>query len=300
MKRALVVGVNEYAPQKPLRGCINDANGLEQLLRERFGYGPIKRLIDAEASKARILEELRTLLAPAPGETEGSRVFFFAGHGGRVLDVNGDEVDRIDENLCMPDYQWDVATTYVLDDELSLTLTEAFERAPWLRTYVILDSCHSGTATRNVSDSLTWSDVDKAALKLGVKDPRQAGWSLKDPTLPVLSVARQANDPPELDVIVRGAPDVQTATLASPRAGAGPVGHLLLSGCSAAQTCKDVPLDGDYHGIFSYCLEKTVREKPAISWRELQRATNDLISEGFNQNPQLEGPESWKDDAVFA
>jgi hypothetical protein len=297
MKKALIVGVNEYAPQKPLRGCINDANAMERLLRDPLGYTSIIKLINAEASKSRILGELRKVLEPAPGESEGSRVFFFAGHGGRVLDINDDEGDRIDENLCMPDYQWDADATYILDDELSLALKEAFERAPWMRIYVVFDSCHSGTATRSVSDTLTWTDVEKAANQLGILDPREAGWRLDDPALPILSVARQASDPPDVDVLVRGEPN-GNVTIATPPV-LGPVNHLLLSGCSAAQTCKDVPLDGDYHGIFSYCLEKTVRANPAITWRELQRATNDLISEGFNQNPQLEGPDAWKDRPVF-
>jgi hypothetical protein len=62
----------------------------------------------------------------------------FAGHGGKLPDLSGDESDGIDETWCLYDGQF-------LDDELTLAW---LQYAQGVRILVVSDSCYSGTITR--------------------------------------------------------------------------------------------------------------------------------------------------------
>jgi hypothetical protein len=63
----------------------------------------------------------------------------FSGHGGQMPDVNGDEADGKDETWVCYDRQ-------LVDDEL-YNLWNQFKNGA--RIFVLSDSCHSGTITRN-------------------------------------------------------------------------------------------------------------------------------------------------------
>lgn len=301
MKKALIIGINTYAPQKPLRGCLNDAEEMRALTTEVFAYDDVLVLPEAGLTKQIIIDRLRDLLQSVPGEQDGARLFYFAGHGGRVFDVTegGDEVDRIDENICLALYVSTKASTYILDDEFAEILADAAALAPFLRTYIILDSCHSGTATR--ADTRTWLDVE-ADLFATFNRPTTFNlrWLPDDPRLELLAVARQADDPPELaELLERSNANDITLSNFGPKATAEPTTHLLLSGCSAQQTCKDVPLDGSHHGIFTYTLTRLARSNPALTWLELRDAVHGLVQDGFQQTPQLEGSLAMKTATIF-
>jgi len=68
-------------------------------------------------------------------------VFFFAGHGDRSKDKNGDEQDGFDEELCFvePDGSYNA----MKDDDISNILLNDFKEAT--RILIITDCCHSGT-----------------------------------------------------------------------------------------------------------------------------------------------------------
>src|SRR5262245_40267343 len=81
---ALVVGVNEYAGERPpLRCAVNDATELADVLK-RSGYDPanVELLTNAKATRARVLDRLDdTLAGRGPGDVV---VVAFAGHGVRA------------------------------------------------------------------------------------------------------------------------------------------------------------------------------------------------------------------------
>jgi metacaspase-1 len=304
VKKALLVGLNHYDPQKPLRGCVNDAREMDALLKDVYAFDETTLLTDEAASRDLILAKLKTLLDPDPGEEFGVRVFFFAGHGGRVLDRSGDEIDGIDENLCMPNFVWTDPSTYILDDELSAALENAAAQVAGIRVYVILDACHSGTGTKSVSDSITWQEIDAVVESTWqVNSAIALNMDAQDERLNLLAVSRIANDPPELTVLlrdVRGVDSTAASSLGLSSTNQEPATHLLLSGCTANQTCKDVPIEGEYHGIFTYTLTRLVRANPNISWIELRARIEEVIAERFNQNPQLEGRSVLKGVPAFS
>ena len=304
MKKALLVGINSYTTQKKLRGCVRDALDMADVLESIYHFDQLIIRTDHEVTKDSFIQLIENTLAPVPGESDGVRVIYFAGHGGRVYDsINGDEIDRIDENLCMPNYNALDSSTYLVDDEFALILKNAYESATFLHMYVILDSCHSGTATRDVLSSKEWKDVEAELLQsplFGKRNPLDTRFVMDaDLTIPKVdlvaqtSVSREATDPPGLDgVLLETIPVGQIG-------GSDPVTHLLLSGCDSQQTCKDVPIDGGYHGIFTKTLTEALRLQTNATWQEIQGVVNAVISKPFNQSPQIEGPATMKSLPVF-
>lgn len=137
MKRALIIGINAY-PTAPLQGCINDLIDYQNTLGAKgFSY---VALSDWQATKARILAELRTMVSSA--RSGDSIAFCYSGHGSYTTDRTGDEPDRKDELLVPIDYQ---AGQYIFDDELRAELARL---TAGVTCDVFADSCYSGTVTR--------------------------------------------------------------------------------------------------------------------------------------------------------
>ena len=79
-------------------------------------------------------------------------VFYFAGHGSRVLDEDGDELDGYDEMLLPWDSAGaDGATSNIVDDELSAWFSQLAGKTE--HVVAIFDCCHSGTVHRGAPSS---------------------------------------------------------------------------------------------------------------------------------------------------
>jgi hypothetical protein len=140
-RRALCVGIDRY-PRMPLAGCVADARDWAQCL-EALGFEPAL-LLDEAATRSRILEDLRALVAS--GRSGDVLVFQFAGHGTELADLDGDEVAGTngprDEALCPHDI---AQGAFVIDDDLA----EVFAALPeMVNLTCFIDCCHSGTITR--------------------------------------------------------------------------------------------------------------------------------------------------------
>jgi len=72
-------------------------------------------------------------------------VFYYSGHGSQVADVSGEEIDRRDETICPHDY---ATAGMIKDDDLRTAFAGV---AAGVNLDVILDSCHSGTGTREMA-----------------------------------------------------------------------------------------------------------------------------------------------------
>lgn len=142
----VAIGLNGVDPAHysgwagPLSGCEGDAEAIAQLGRSR-GFDMAKLLTPA-ATRAAVIAALdrgaRELVA---GDTF---LISYAGHGGQVPDLNGDEDDNLDETWCLHDGQ-------VIDDELNAWFSKF---AAGVRVLVLSDSCCSGTVTRKYRDGL--------------------------------------------------------------------------------------------------------------------------------------------------
>jgi len=159
-KRALLIGINEYRANDPdqrtaaaetwipedLKGAINDISLMEQVLTSRFGFeaSNIQRLENTQATRAAILETLQSFVdATGP---EDIVYIHFSGHGSQVEDQDGDEPDGKDETILSHDARTD-GVADITDDELG----QIFAGLASPNSLIVLDSCHSGTATRGSS-----------------------------------------------------------------------------------------------------------------------------------------------------
>jgi len=141
-KQSLHIGINDYPGRRnDLRGCVNDANSWEALLKELYGFTTTK-LLDQKATYKNVVREMKKIVENATADSHV--VITFSGHGTNVRDVSGDEADKRDEALCLYD-------KLLIDDQLREILGGLPEGASLT---FISDSCHSGTVTRSFLSTL--------------------------------------------------------------------------------------------------------------------------------------------------
>ncbi len=86
-KHALIIGINDYYDAKgvlskeSLRGPVNDANAVRELLIKKFGYktGDIDTIYNATATRENIINGLRKKIAAC--KSGDIMFFYFSGHG---------------------------------------------------------------------------------------------------------------------------------------------------------------------------------------------------------------------------
>lgn len=145
-KRALLIGINRYQVLPTLNGSLNDIETMRQVLTTRWGFHPqhVTMLTDQAATRTGILAAFERLVQEA-GPSDIVYVHY-SGHGSQVEDLNGDETDdHLDETLVPHDGRTP-SVPDITDDELEAIVTRLKARS----ILIVLDSCHSGTATRSL------------------------------------------------------------------------------------------------------------------------------------------------------
>jgi metacaspase-1 len=279
--RAVCVGINEFQtlPQSSwLNGCVNDAEDIAATLKKNgFTSRNVTVLRDAEATKPAIVNALRSMLSKSkPGDEV---LFSYSSHGTQVPDLPGTEApgdrepDGLDEafacyEIAVGTDGWD-RNTVILDDELR----ELFSSAPaGVLVEVLLDTCHSGSGTRDLDD------IQRDLLR--GRRPRY----LPPPTAKALEEARKirAKHP---DAVERKA---LLSLVKSPGPAAKPV---LFAACRADQTASDAQFGGRPNGAFTYLFLKALTENPTGTRADLHKTvTTGLKAEDFQQRSTLEGP----------
>nr|XP_016502223.1 PREDICTED: metacaspase-3-like [Nicotiana tabacum] len=145
-KRAVLCGITYRGHSKSLKGSINDVLSMRYLLVQKLGFPNASVLVLTEdekdpykiPTKGNIRSALRWLVHGCqPGD---SLVFHYSGHGTRVRDRDGDEVDGNDESLCPVDFETEGR---ILDDEINNTIVRPLPCGATL--HGIIDTCFSGT-----------------------------------------------------------------------------------------------------------------------------------------------------------
>jgi uncharacterized caspase-like protein len=144
-RRALLIGINEYQAVPSLAGSVNDIAAMQTVLTTRWGFDArnIQTLRDRAATRAGILNALTQFVR----EIRPNDVAYvhYSGHGSQVQDLTGDEEDGLDETLVPHDGRTS-GVPDITDDELDAI----FSKLRAASVLIVLDSCHSGTATRAV------------------------------------------------------------------------------------------------------------------------------------------------------
>jgi len=324
VKKALLVGINAY-PTSPLRGCLNDVQDWHGLLTTAGKYpgDNVRAVCDDRATTQGIKDRLAWLREGITGP--GDEVFFgYSGHGSQVRDRGElDELaDHMDEILCPFDLDWD--TKVITDDDL----------AAWIKTFpagtkiiVALDSCHSGTGTRE--------------LRPPMENPHYRADRYLPPPVDIalragaLSVTRDlAQDAPKRTRMGRGTgyrhtewrklraaarkarteargwwgswwwrrpyrPKPKPPVVVAPTV--PQLGHVLISGCRSDQTSADAFINGRYNGAMTYYMVQAIRANPGKTLAEVHALGRQaILSNAYTQESQLEGPTTLLGAPVFA
>lgn len=260
---ALLVGIDRY-PTKPLQGCVNDVLAWESYLKSLTGENELRLecLLDERATRTAMIEAFRShLVAARKGDTA---LFYFSGHGSQELapaPYREEEPGGLSETLLAYDSR-STDGLDIADKELAVLITEV--ALGGAHVVVILDSCHSGTATRDPTEE---TRIRRMACQGW---PREEGsyWFHQETDLPAkLEVAGGWRVLPQ-----------------------GP--HILLAACADYQLARECSTpDGVKRGLFSFCLlDSLKRLGPAVSYRELHKRAQIRVSNLWSdQIPQAEG-----------
>lgn len=270
-RKAICVGINKFAhyPQFTLNGCVNDARDMAALCKGLLGFkaSEVTVLVDAQATKAAIMAQLKAALAEAKAGRLSYILFSWSSHGTQMTDRSGDEPDGMDEAFVPHDIaekagDWDPA--HIITDDEFHDLFQQLPAAVLLEVY--LDTCHSGTGLRGA--------------EFGLHAPRAR------------YVAPPGGQGPVKQKAVRG--------FALARAAEAPATHQILwSGCKANQTSADAYFNGRYSGAFTYYFVKTMTATHnKLSRKAVLTQMRAAMKGKFAQVPQLESNASNRNAAV--
>lgn len=265
-KRALLIGINQYKAVPKLQGSLNDIDTMRQILLTRWGFSEkqITVVTDGGATRAGILAALdRLVRETGPNDTV---YVHYSGHGSQVEDLNGDEADdHLDETLVPQDGRSGNIPD-ITDDELDAI----FAKMRAKKALIVLDSCHSGTATRSL-------DIRTRSIP---RDTR-------------LDLYRKAE---EAKSTTRAIVPVVTSR------------YVVMTGAASHQEALDGPVEGRYHGFFTYSLSKSLSQAgPGASPRDIFSGIErelKRIQAHFGRSsmpePQLEAPPNLIESSLFS
>jgi hypothetical protein len=156
-KHALIIAIGKYDKAVSGLAPISSANDVPLVVNalQSQGFTAANTVIlrDEEATKAGILKALQNLEARL--QKGDVVVIHYSGHGQQITDDNGDEIDGLDEAMVPYDARGRFepgvyeGQNHLRDDEIGEWLTRIRKAVGASGSVLlIMDSCHSGTASR--------------------------------------------------------------------------------------------------------------------------------------------------------
>jgi hypothetical protein len=278
-KRALIVGVNDYAPigtgGPDLNGCVNDARDMANtLVICGFPALSVRILTNHNATKANIISNLTNLVTTS--KKGDSIVFYYSGHGTRVANIGSDfEVDGLDDAICPHDY---ASAGVIRDDEFAAILKKL---PAGVNMDVIFDCCHSGTGTRRMN----LVDLDGNPTNEAVRfiEPNLEDEFYFNHSKELVEVKKTSK---------KGTKQVITATT---------MNHALFAACKESQVAMEGNMGGVTRGYFTYNLCKVLRATSGNIKRNALdvQISNALAAMGAAQINQTEGKTTELNQIIF-
>ncbi len=272
---ALLVGIDEYPnPRDCLQGCVNDITAVKEYLEQRLASDSyelqIKTLFNQDATRDNIIDGFRGHLSQA--NSNDVVLFYYSGHGSQEeapKEFWHLEPDRLDETLVCYDSRskggWDLA-----DKELAKLIAEVSENNPHI--LIVLDCCHSGSGTK---DPVIATGERRAPL-----DERKRPL---DSFIFSLSELKQLVNSDNLE------DDSEHPTGWNLPKGR----HILLGACRDTEKAKEIIVNGEKRGAFSYSLMHTLQNTNGkLTYRDLFERSNSFVRNQLkgqkSQSPQFE------------
>lgn len=290
---ALLIGIDCYLPNElpgggnypSLGGCVRDILHVEAFLRDKLGMreSNIIKLTSTNTdgpypleheenwpSYENIVEAFKKVSLTA---SQGDQVYIhYSGHGGRAKTIyskiKGE--NGVDEALVPNDIGKQEAR-YLRDVELAYLLKTMVDKK--LFVTVVLDSCHSGGATRGAGGA--------AIRGIGVTDTS------------IRSSQSLLTSEEELEQVWRSS---SSGAIRNLKPGSGwflePEGYVLLSACRASESAYECSLDGkEKNGALTYWLLDSLKEiGSGLTYKQVHDRILAKIHSQFElQTPQLQG-----------
>jgi len=236
---SLLIGINDYKNPKisNLNGCLNDIENITSFLTKNFSSTDLEitTLLNDEATYQNIIDSFRNNITKKAQKGD-TVLFYYSGHGSRQ--VSAPEFgqffsETFDETIVCHDSRTD-ETPDLADKEIAVLINDVAKKET--KVIFILDSCHSGSATR-----------DSFAKKENI-------------------VYRQATDnftPRKLETYIDGyySELVKTNKFNIPRSK-----HILFSACDKRELAKETE---NQTGLFSQTLLEVINTNKHLSYSEL-------------------------------
>lgn len=277
-KRALIIAIGHYKEGTGWGelASISDLVLMQETLKKQgFSEPNILTITDEKATKAGIKAKIDELIRLAqPGD---KIVIHFSGHGQQISDLNGDEADGLDETIVPYDAHSDVKNSsyhgerHIIDDEIKSWVNQLCVKVGSNgHVLLLLDSCHSGTASRGPSSSGV-SRGDKPALIFNKVISKAT------PTNPNISDYHEINT--------------------NDKSIGGLGKFVLFTGASASQVNKQIVLDnGSQIGSLTYAVAMAFEKMPKeSSYQALFAKVLDIMQAKVSgQTPTVEGDKGFK------
>jgi hypothetical protein len=146
--RALVIGIDAYQHVRPLKGSVADAKDIEGSLRT-MGTSDVVTLIDAQASRANILQKISELVQRT--KANDLIILSIAGHGAQEPEtIKGSEPDGMQDVFLLPGFEptAEGSRQRILGSEFNHFIRQFELRGA--KILFVADTCHGGGMAREV------------------------------------------------------------------------------------------------------------------------------------------------------
>ncbi len=301
--RALLVAVDQYHPHSHqvsnLQGCKNDILAFSDLIERKYSHlqPEILMLKDEEATRNGIIQAFRTHLRDQADENT-TTLFYFSGHGSQQAAskvfqkyVAAQKYALEETLICHDSRAVDPETDQYMgedlaDKELAILIHELSQKQA--HVVVILDCCHSGSATRLATQRKDKVDPEAPIRVREVRNRNAKGKEMEE------ALERTYLDGYYQKMLEAG----HEVTI--PRGK-----HILLSACQKDQSAHEVKRNNQYGGAFSFYLLKTLEENEPLVYGELFSMVHQAIHKesfqgsSFPQNPQFETQGFFDTNTIF-
>lgn len=258
-KLALVVGIGSFMDAKinPLLFAANDARVFSETLTRECRFDEVKTLIDAQATRKKILTEIDNL-AKTTG-ADDMVVIYIASHGS-PQDIDSAGVSYIVAHDSEVDNLY--ATSFKMED----LLNDIERRIPAQRVVAFLDTCYSGATFKETPP--------------GWKASATRGLTIAPYGVPLEGKLRNGRG-----VKVNPAKPGTAAKPGTGRREQG-IGRVIIASCR--QNEKAWESDEIRHGYFTYYLIESLKQPIAISIEKLFNDVKAKVSEAVKREQKAE------------
>lgn len=271
--KAFIVGIDDYMSPgiNDLHGCVKDAQDMANtLMILGFDSRKIKISTNRRATKENILKGIQWLLKDC--KKNDCAVFYYAGHGSQITDIHDEdeEKDHKDEILCPADFNMG-DEKYITDDDLK----KLFKNVEGFNLEIILDCCHSGSGTRELTVTPVNPPIQQTVQMVKARYmPPPLDYSFHLQTIPNLRKRR----------LLKSGCNTREFQIVEG------LNHIMWAACRDNQVSEETFVNGAPRGVFTFNFCEILRRSNGQMPREKVESllTNAIARAGFVQIPQLE------------